>query len=129
MTTRSFKDWGGLAVKGLIQVGAPSMLKGLLVELLNQPAIYKGRQHKINVKLVVELVENNESLWLLFDQNRISQIRRIATQLGSIDWITPEWVIDAIRNDHSALASLFLGWRKSRTWLGKQISEIVSQLQ
>ena len=37
--------------------------------------------------------------------------------------------IDAIKKDHSALASQFLGWRKAYNWLERQLAELRSNLE
>jgi len=52
------------------------------------------------------------------------KVRKAAMQAGNLDWLTVEWFIDTIKVEHSALASLFLGWRKGRNWLGRQIEEV-----
>ena len=45
-----------------------------------------------------------------------------------VDWLTVDWFIDAIREEHKALASLFLGWKKGRNWLARQIKAIKTEM-
>jgi len=128
MSMFNLKSLGSLTVKSLISANAPSIIKGVMIELLHTEALYKGRRRKINVKFLVELVETNQSLWELFPPGLLDRFRNALAQVGDIDWFTAAWIIEAIRIEHAALASLFLGWRKAYHWLERQAKEIKENL-
>jgi len=113
--------YGRALKKGAIVTLAPSVLKGSLVEFFNE----KG----VNTEIVIEWVLLNQSLWDSFDPERKSQMRHLAGKLGDISWMTAGWVIESLRKEHPAVASLFLGWKKGENWLVRQIEEIKQELQ
>lgn len=123
-TLDSFSGLGKFAVRGIINVSAPSIVKGFLVEILHQDGFYKGRKRKIDVKLLTELVNENAGLWDLFPPQLCIKTKNVMAQVDNKDWFTAVWVIEAIKGDHPVLASLFLGWRKAFNWLERQIEEI-----
>jgi len=114
------RGFGELTLKGLAATNAPTIFKGVLNELF--------RQNETTVEKVIPLVQANKSLWGVLPPDYLALLKRAAGQAGEMEWLTPEWVIDAIKKDHPALASLFLSWRKSRNWLGRQIEEIKSKV-
>ena len=124
MTLDKIKSYGSMTLKGLLTTNAPSMVQGMLVEVLSRKVKYKGRERNIDVKLVCQLVDGNESLWSLFPLAWHSRTSQGLSNLGNMDWFTADWAISAIKKDHPALASLFLSWRKAHQWLVKQIQEI-----
>jgi len=114
------KDFGGLTLRGLIATQAPNLFKGVLNELL--------RRDDITVDKVVVMVEKNQALWDQLSSDVTHSLHRAAEHVTDVDWLTPEWFIEAIKKEHPALASLFLGWRKARNWLGRQIEAIKKEL-
>lgn len=124
----NLKSLGSLTAKGLISANAPNIIKGVMIELLYTEALYKGRRRKINVKFLVELVEANQNLWELFPEGLLDKFKNVLAQIGDINWFTAEWIIEAIKGEHSSLASLFLSWRKAHNWLERQASEIKENL-
>lgn len=129
MNIDNIKSAGSLAIKALISANAPNIFKGVMIELLYTEALYKGRKRKINIKLLVELVEAKQSLWDLFPSELIDKFRNGLAQIGDTEWFTADWVIEAIKGEHSSLASLFLGWRKAYHWLEGQVKEIKGNLK
>lgn len=116
----NLKDFGGPLIKGLIAEAAPEILSGAILELL--------RERKVDVKKASEWVETNSRLWDSFGEKQ----RKGLVKLGSIsnlDWITKEWVINAIKGEFPAVASLFLGWRKGTNWLDRQVEIIKMEAQ
>ena len=109
---------GELTLKGLVSVNAPTIFKGILNEWF--------RQQDITVKKVIPLIEQNKSLWLLFPPEYYPRLEKIASQVSDLSWLTADWVIDAVKEEHRALASLFLSWKKGRNWLDRQIEEMKS---
>jgi len=110
------RGFGELTLRGLVATNAPTIFKGMLNELF--------RQNNTTIKKVIPLVQENKSLWSILPPDFPAMLERAVKQAGNMEWLTPEWVIDAIKKEHPALASLFLSWRKSRNWLGRQIEEI-----
>ena len=111
---------GELTLRGLIATQAPNLFKGVLNELL--------RRDDITVDKVVVMVEKNQALWDQLSPNVVHSLRRVAEHVTDVDWLTPEWFIEAIKKKHPALASLFLGWRKARNWLLRQIEVVKKEL-
>ena len=105
--------------KGILPEFAPSIAKGALVETL--------LAEKTDVKKLTRWVQENRSLWEEIKYRE--SLKALATQVGDINWLTTEFVIDAIREDLPALASLFLGWKKSRSWLDRQVKIIRKEIE
>ena len=114
------KEAFGITVKGLITGNSPLVFRGIINELF--------RQYEITPEKVVPLVQQNEELWSLIDPSRYEQIRIGVSQAGDLSWLTSDWIIDAIRQEHAALASMFLSWRKSKNWLDRQIVNIKKEV-
>lgn len=112
------RGFGELAVRGFVANNAPAMFKGVMIEFLRNTTVDE----------IIDRVNKNKSLWSLVPQEEHDKIRHLAQQIQNTDWLTAEWAIDAIRRDHPAIASLFLGWTKSRNWLERQCNEIRENL-
>jgi len=117
----NFKKYGGLFAKGIMAEMAPGVIGGALVELL--------RDRKVDVQKVTEWVEKNVSLWDALSEEHQGNLHDAIQKVGSIeniDWLTPDWVINSIRHDFPAVASLFVGWQKASNWLRRQ-TEIIKE--
>ncbi|KKN48239.1 hypothetical protein LCGC14_0655010 [marine sediment metagenome] len=121
MSGIDIKKYGKVLGKGVFSTLAPSILKGVLVELF--------RIRKVNVKQATEWVLANYSLWDSLEPERKIQFKQLAGKLGDVSWMTVAWAIDALKDDFPAVASLFLGWKKGNNWLARQIEEIKKELQ
>jgi hypothetical protein len=102
--------------KGLLAEALPDFAGGVIVELFHQ--------WKITDAKIREDVKCNRSLWPdigLDDQNRLALIQR---QVGNLDFITPELIIDSIKEDFPVVASLFINWPEANEWLTRQIEEL-----
>lgn len=110
------RSFGELTLRGLISVNTPKMLKAALNEWLTS--------YRITPEQVIPLITDNKSLWLLLSPEYERRIKNAAVHIRDIEWLTVDWMIDAVKAEHPALASLFLGWRKGRNWLSRQINEI-----
>ncbi len=106
--------------RGAILTLAPELLKGALLEFF--------REKGVDTRVITQWVLDNYSLWDAFDPERQRQFRHLAAKVGSVKWITVDWVVESVRADYSAVASLFLpgGWKKARSWLIRQ-TEIIRQ--
>jgi len=107
----TLKRWGSATFEGFLQTQAPSLIRGFLIEYLNG----------VTLDRVVAAIKNDESLWSMAKPEEQENIRRSVARIGGVDFLTPDWVIGAIKNDHPSIASLFLGWDDARSWLERQI--------
>ncbi|GAI91651.1 unnamed protein product [marine sediment metagenome] len=115
------KKYAGLFSKGLVIELAPEIAKGLLVE------IFKAK--RVSVKGASDWVQSNTSLWKTLELDEQALFKDLAERAGNIDWLDADWVIEAIKSDLPALASLFLGWRKANNWLKRQIEIIRKEVE
>ena len=116
-----FKQYAGLFSKGLIIEIAPELAKGILVE------VFKAK--KVNVKGASNWVQDNTILWNTLSPDEQAMFKDMVQRVGTIDWLDADWVIDAIRKDLPAVASLFLGWKKANTWLKRQVEIIRKEVE
>jgi hypothetical protein len=108
-----------IAGRGLVAQMAPPILKGALVEILRP----------VTVQEAAEWVNNNTSLWDTLSLQHQEGLQMMAQKVGSLDWLTADWVIDALKKDCPALASLFLGWKKGHNWLVRQVAIIRGKVE
>lgn len=121
MDLGNLKGFGELAIRGLLTVNAPKIFNGLLNEFL--------RREKLGVSNFVTLVTEKQSLWALLPEERYSTVKRALSNVGDLDWLTTEWMINAIKKEHPAVASLFLSWKKGRTWLDRQVKDVKEKIE
>ncbi|MDD5060773.1 MAG: hypothetical protein PHN44_00635 [Candidatus Marinimicrobia bacterium] len=107
--------------RGFVLNNIPSMAKGILVEYL--------KRYNVTFRELVEAVSQDANLWAMVDTREYARIQAIALKIGEIDWFTPEWIIEAIRNDFPSFASLFLSDRKSLLWLTRQVEEVKTNIE
>ncbi|KKN59496.1 hypothetical protein LCGC14_0541100 [marine sediment metagenome] len=110
------KKYAGMFSHGLIIKIAPEIAKGILVEMF--------RAKKVTVKSASDWVQNNTSLWKSFEPGEQAMMKNLAEKVGNIDWLDAPWVIEAVKGDFPAVASLFLGWKKANNWLKRQVEII-----
>ena len=113
--------YGQLFGKGLTATLAPSIMKGALVEMF--------RAKRVDASIATEWVLANNSIWDSLDPDRKRRFKELASKLGDISWMSADWAIGALKDDFPAVASLFLGWKKGRNWLTRQIEIIKKELQ
>ena len=106
--------------QGVIANQVPTIFKGMLNEFL--------RRDDITFEGIVKMVEKNESLLPHLTPEMTHGMGRAAELVPDVEWLTSDWLIDAIREEHKALASLFLGWKKGRNWLARQIEAIKAEM-
>ena len=106
------KKYKPLLERGIMLEYAPQMAQGALVEILDVIGL--------DIKTASEWVEKDFCLWDSLDPKYQHVLINLRTKLGDLDWLTGTWIINAIRKEKPALASLFLGWVKGGNWLEKQ---------
>ena len=112
--------YGQFLGKGLIGELAPSITKGVLVEVL--------KASEVDRRKATGWVENDVRLWDVLEPGHQKALRDLAQKVGNMEWVTAEWFIQAIKGDFPSVASLFLGWRKGRNWLERQIEIIKKEV-
>jgi hypothetical protein len=114
------QKYGPGMLHGLVAQFAPGIARGALVELL--------KHQKVNTKIVTEWVQKDRSLWAQIGPDDRESLKKLVAKVNDVSWITSDWAINAVRKDLPAIASLFLGWKKARNWLDRQIEELKREL-
>ena len=99
---------------------APQILKGSIVEMM--------KIKRVDVKKASEWVQTDKRLWDIIELNQRKALLKLGEHVKNLDWITKEWVIEALKGELPALASLFLGWKKGNNWLGRQVEIIRGEI-
>ena len=106
--------------KGLVSIGIPFVFKGIINEFLTE--------RQVSVTIAVDWVQNKKDLLTLFKEfgggDFEDMLQRAHTFVSDADWLTSEYLIDSCRDEHPAIASLFLGWDEARVWLDIQTEEL-----
>lgn len=103
---------------GLADIAAPGILKGVMIEHLSG----------VSVKEMSSWIMENRGLLDQVPQATRLKLRKLAGKIGRLEWLTADWAINAVRKEHPALASLFLGWPEARAWLEEQAQMIKKEL-
>lgn len=114
------KNLGDIVSKGLISEFAPTMTKGILVAVL--------KQEGVTVKRVSDAVQARVSLWGSLGEKYQMILMELRSKVASIEWLSAEWVVEALRDDLPAIASLFLGWKKAHNWLEREVKKVRDKL-
>lgn len=117
----TLKQYAGLFSKGLVIEMAPEIAKGILVEIF--------RARRVSVKSASDWVQSNTSLWKTLEPDEQALFKDLVQRAGNIDWLDIDWIIDAVKGDFPAVASLFLGWRKANNWLKRQVEIIKKEAE
>lgn len=113
------KEYGGMFGRGLILQMVPEIGKGVLA------GIFKAEG--VNLQKATKWVQDNVNLWWdVFKPEYRDGLKELAQRGGGVDWLTADWVVEAIKHDFPLVASLFLGWKKAGNWLTRQV-EIVKK--
>ena len=110
------KHYSGTVGKSLMGEMVPGMAAGLITEQFHE--------WNINLADITNDIKNNRSLWAGLEEEQKRQLAFAAKRIGSLDFITVDWFIDAIKKDFPAVASLFLNWDMAGKWLERQINEL-----
>lgn len=102
--------------KGLIAEMVPGIASGIINEFFHQ--------WNINAAKIIQDVQSNRSLWVDLKPDQRDQLKAASQRLGNLDFITPEFLINSIKEDFPAVASLFLNWPEAGEWLARQINEL-----
>lgn len=117
----TIRKYGGMLGKGLLSQIAPQIVKGALVEVLSAK--------RLNVKKASTWVEGNVCLWDTLEESEKRSFLKLGEAVTELDWLTADWVIEAIKDDFPAVASLFLGWKRGANWLGRQVDIMKKKIE
>jgi hypothetical protein len=106
--------------KELLSGLTPRAASGLINELFHQ--------WSVDVPKITQYVQQNRSLWDGIEPDRRRQLGGLAKKVGSLDFITPDFLVDSIKRDFPAVASLFLNWPEAGEWLARQIDDLKKQV-
>ena len=116
ISKKTLSKYTGLAGKGITKTFLPLVMKGALVKF------FKDRN--VGIEKATDWVNTNKSIWEALSPEQRAQFKHLAAKLGAMDFLTTDWLIDALKSDCPLLASLFLGWKKGYNWLTRQIEII-----
>ena len=105
--------------RGVISQAMPGIIKGSLLEILSK--------EKVGVKRLSQWVITNHSLWTMFEPY-LGTKEDMIRKLGPYRWLTPEWLLDSIREERPDLVSLLENWPDGSAWLERQVVELKSHL-
>lgn len=104
------------ALGGIVSIGIPLVFKGMVNQFIEDK--------NLDVKLAVKYIQENRSLLELFKEYSPDDfetvVQRCSHYIKNADWLTSDWLINATRDEHPGLASLFMGWDEARAWLDVQ---------
>lgn len=114
------KQLAGPIGRGLVQEMAPGIAGGVIVEQFHQ--------WNVDVARITEDVLRDRSLWAEMGPDERKQLAVFSRQSVNLDFMTPGLVIDSIKGDFPAVASLFLNWPEAGQWLTRQIDDLKREL-
>jgi hypothetical protein len=112
---QKLKQYGSLFHTGLLKSQIPGIAGGFINELFHQ--------WHVDVDMVTQYVQNNQSLWGKLSPETRSELSIVAERVGT-DFVTPDFLITSIRKDFPSVASLLVSWPEAAEWLERQIKEL-----
>jgi len=116
----NFKDVAGIFGKGLLLEMAPKIAGGFINDLFHE--------WKVDVLKIANHVMTDRYLWEKVTDEQWSQLKTASDRVGGLDFLTVDLVIDGIKKDFPAVASLFLNWPRAADWLGRQLDLLRQEL-
>jgi hypothetical protein len=115
------KPYASILGKGLLLQMAPGIAAGIINELFHQ--------WNIDVARINQDVQQNRSLWDVMDPKYREQLKTVGSAIGTLDFITPDFIAQSIKEDFPAVATLLLGSPEALEWLTRQINELKGGLE
>lgn len=109
----------GFFGKGLMLEMAPGIAGGIINEMFHQ--------WNVDVAKITQYVQSNQPLLDGTNSEQIKQLKGLPQGVDNLDFLTPDLVINSIKKDFPAVASLFLNWPEANEWLTRQIDDIKKQ--
>jgi len=113
------KRYGDILLGGLLADVSPELFKGILTELLKKTTVAEASEWVTKDYVLLEKVP----------PETLARLKSFSPRFGNTSWLTAEWVIEALRDDVPALASLFMGWKKGYNWLVRQVNIIQREIE
>jgi len=114
----NWTDIGKTFFSGMLIHSAPGLLKGAMQEFL----------WKVELDQLVVMVRNDAKIWDALHEDQRKAIMRIAPRIGSLDWLTVEWIMDSGRESAPALWSAIISWDEAQEWLERQIIDVKGRI-
>lgn len=115
----ALKQYAGIFGKGLLLQIAPGVAEGFINDLFHE--------WKVDAAKVKQDVLNNKPLLDEMKPEQLAQLKSLKQRVGSLDFITPDLVINSIKHDFPGVASLFVNWPEAGEWLARQIEDLKKQ--
>jgi hypothetical protein len=109
------KEYAGLFRTGMLKQMTPAITGGFINGFFHE--------WKVDREKITDYVENDRSLWDNLTPDQQQEINTL-TQNIDLNFVTPVFLINSIRKDFPAVASLFLSWPEAAEWLDRQIQEL-----
>lgn len=115
--------YGGALIRGFAANNVHLIAKGALNEMLTEIGI--------NLKTATGMVEKNLSLWDSFGKEVQEELVSGMVELvgSDVEWLTADWLTDAVKKKHPALASYFASSPRAREWLERQVASLQEQMK
>jgi len=99
---------------------APGIAEGAINQLF----------HEANVDVIKlgDYVQHNRSLWDQLSPQQQAELKSTSLLLGDLDFITPELIVNAIKQDFWLVANLLVNWPEAADWLERQINELKERI-
>lgn len=108
------KKLSGSIFESFIVTQAPAIAEGFLQEYLRD----------VKPDELIDMIKANKSLWDLVSEEDKQTLKQNIHRLGELEWLTPEWAINALRSARPEFASLFLSWPEAYKWFELQVATI-----
>lgn len=122
MVIEFLKTLGSTSIRAEIAHNAPVLFKGFINEFF--------ALNDITPETAISMVEQETSLWHMVKPESCIKIEKALDQIGgNLNWFSVDWLLEAIKEKHKALFSLFVTWPEGKDWLAKQIEEIKAGIE
>jgi hypothetical protein len=116
MDFSKLKEYASTFGKGLIQQMVPGIAEGAINSLFHQA--------NVDVDKLTDYVEHNRSLWNELNPQQREELKALSLRLGDLNFITPELIVNAVKEDFWLVANLLVNWPEAVDWLKRQINEL-----
>lgn len=114
------KQVADLFGRGVVLQMAPRIAGGMINRFFHE--------WNVDVARISQDVQHNRCLWDNLTPDQREQLKNGAQKIGSLDFITTDFIITSIRKDFLAVATLFVNWPEAGEWLARQIDELKREI-
>lgn len=116
----TLKGYASSVSKGLILGIAPKIAAGAVNKLFHQ--------WNMDVDKVTFAIKGNHSILQIIDPYQLNQLKGVTSLMDNLDFITPDLIIEGIKKDFPAVASLLINWPEAKDWLSRQVEDLKREL-